>query len=63
MPVAEWGLAWQGEGADTLAEVFHEALYNEEAWQSMRALTASVLPQERAAPKIAAHIKTILTQA
>jgi hypothetical protein len=59
MPMADWGLAWSADGTADLPGILHQVLNSGEAWDSMRARIAELLPQDKAAPKIAYHIHRI----
>jgi hypothetical protein len=60
MPLAEWGMAWLAETPSVLEARLHDALHNEEEAAQKRAQIHKKLPQEKAAPKIAKHIRDIL---
>jgi hypothetical protein len=60
MPLAEWGMAWQVKKPEELSQRLHEALHDEQGWREKQVHINGIVPQRRAAPQIASHIRRIL---
>jgi hypothetical protein len=60
LPLGQWGVAWQAEKPGEVADCVRKAFENDEEAVQMQARAARIYPQEKAAPKIAAHIRRIV---
>jgi hypothetical protein len=60
MPISDMGLAWKAQGANDMSQVMNQALNNKLEWQQIQERIKLLLPQEKAAPKVASVIKKIL---
>jgi len=60
LPLDEWKMAWIAKSPDEVSECIHDALTDDAEWERMKGRIEEMLPQEKAAPKIAAHIERIL---
>lgn len=63
MPLGEWQVAWQAGNPSELGDVVRSAFYNEAEWEAMQLRINSLLPQEKAGPKVAKLIMDILNGA
>lgn len=60
MPLAAWELAWGAQNVDALPGVIRTAFRDEAGWQEMKSRVETRLRQEKAAPKVAEHIRRLL---
>ncbi len=60
LPLGEWGVAWLAQNPEAFAACVGEALHDDAASMKKQQLADELLPQERAAPKVAALIGGIL---
>jgi len=60
LPLGQWGVAWQVRSPQSLPNILEAALNDVEEWQHMQERISNLLPQEKAGPKVATHIKQIL---
>ena len=63
VPLGEWGMAWQADSPAELPDKLNAAFNDNAAWKQMQERIKSILPQERAGPGIATHIKRLLKTA
>ena len=61
-PLGRWKLAWRVEHPDDLPTKLDAALHDEEEWKRMQERITAFFPQEKAAPKVAEHIKRIVLE-
>lgn len=60
VPLAEWGLAWLADQPDAVSGQLHSALYDDAEWDKTAERIAAMIPQQKAAPRVAEQILKIL---